>query len=65
MATAHGGQVVATMAFVEALGATSDITVRPLGRYALRGLSEPTAIVQLDRDGATAAFPALRAEPAG
>jgi class 3 adenylate cyclase len=65
MAAAHGGQVVATTAVVEALGASEGLTVRPLGRFSLRGLSEPTAIVQLDRDGATRSFPPLRAEPVG
>ena len=65
MGAAHGGQVVATAAVVEALGAADGITIRPLGRFRLRGLSEPTAILQLDRVGAPATFPPLRAEPAG
>ncbi len=65
MAAAHGGQVVATTAVLETIGPGSGVSVRPLGRFRLRGLSEPTAIVQLDRDGQWTAFPPLRAEASG
>jgi class 3 adenylate cyclase len=64
MAAAHGGQIVASSAVVERLGDGTGVAIRPLGRFALRGLSDPTAIVQLDPEGRPSSFPPLRAEPA-
>jgi class 3 adenylate cyclase len=64
MAAAHGGQILATDAVVAGLDASVPVTVRPLGRYALRGLSEPTPILQVEAPGSIGSFPPLRAEPA-
>ena len=42
---------------VEGLGDDRDVTVRPLGRYALRGLDEPIALVSIEADGLPSEFP--------
>jgi class 3 adenylate cyclase len=65
MAAAHGGQIVLTMDAAAALAPDPRITLRPLGRYALRGLSEPIALVQVESAGLPSGFPPLRADVAG
>jgi class 3 adenylate cyclase len=64
MAAAHGGQVVATMPVVVSMEPIVGVSLRPLGRYALRGLSEPVTILQVEAAGLATDFPPLRAEPA-
>jgi class 3 adenylate cyclase len=64
MAAAHGGQIIASAAVVSGLERTDAIVIRPLGRYALRGISEPVALYAIEAEGLPSAFPALRAEPA-
>jgi DNA-binding NarL/FixJ family response regulator/class 3 adenylate cyclase len=65
----HGGQVLISSATLDAL---EGLPVRDLGSHALRGLQGADRIFQLERDGATSEFPALRlsngdaqAQPAG
>jgi class 3 adenylate cyclase len=65
MSAAHGGQIVASAAVMDAAGTLPDASVRPLGRFALPGLPEPLALVQIEATDASTTFPPLRAEPAG
>jgi class 3 adenylate cyclase len=46
MAAASGGQILASGAVAKALDGT-DAQIEPLGRFALRGLSEPTELVEV------------------
>jgi len=62
MAAAHGGQIIASAAVISALNRTDGLTIRPLGRYALRGISEPVALFALEAEGLPSSFPPLRAE---
>jgi class 3 adenylate cyclase len=65
MAAGHGGQIVATVDAAAAAGPDSGITLRPLGRYTLRGLSEPISLLQVESPGLPTNFPPLRADVAG
>ena len=65
MAATHGGQVVVTLPVAVSMEPTVGVSLRPLGRYALRGLSEPVPILQVEAPGLPRDFPPLRAEPAG
>jgi len=65
MAIAHGGQILASAATVAGSSSTSAVTIRPLGPYALRGLSEPLALVEIAPAGATLAFPPPRGAAVG
>jgi class 3 adenylate cyclase len=62
MAIAHGGQIVASMAVLEGLQDVERVRLRPLGKYALRGLEEPLALVAIEADGLPSEFPALMAD---
>ena len=65
MAAAPGGRILVSTAVVAALGARPDVTLRPLGRFELRGLTEPVGLVAVEAEG-LAADPFLpRAEPFG
>ena len=65
MAAAHGGQIVASSETTRQLGAEAieGTIVRPLGRFALRGMPEPVDLFQLDPAGSPTSFPPLRALP--
>ena len=62
MAAAHGGQIVASAAVISALGRTDTLAIRPFGRYALRGISEPVALFGIEAQGLPSGFPVPRAE---
>jgi class 3 adenylate cyclase len=62
MAAAHGGQIIGSATLISAIGASEGIAIRPLGRYALRGISEPIALFGIEAQGLPTSFPALRAE---
>ena len=62
MASAHGGQIVASAAVISTLGRTDALAIRPLGRYALRGISEPMVLFGIVAEGLRDSFPPLRAE---
>jgi class 3 adenylate cyclase len=47
MATARGGQIVASAATVEGLAPGSGVTLNPLGRVELRGILDPVALVEV------------------
>ncbi len=63
MAAGHGGQVLLSEAARAALGDTLDgaLTLRDLGRYRLRGLTQAEALFQLVVSDLPADFPPLRA----
>jgi class 3 adenylate cyclase len=63
MAIAHGGQILASAATVAGSRRDGALTIRPLGDYALRGLSEPVALGEIDASGAERAFPPPRGAP--
>ncbi|HEX4868905.1 MAG TPA: adenylate/guanylate cyclase domain-containing protein [Acidimicrobiales bacterium] len=65
MSAAHGGQVVVSSATVERLSQRAPAMLRPLGQYRLRDFDSPTHLYQLVGPGLPAAFPAVRAVPAG
>lgn len=56
----HGGQILLTSATRTALGDLEEVALRDLGRHSLHGLSEPESLFQLEAQGLTAEFPALR-----
>jgi class 3 adenylate cyclase len=60
MAIAHGGQILASAATVAGSDWSDSVTIRPLGLYALRGLSEPLALVEIESAEAGGAFPPPR-----
>jgi class 3 adenylate cyclase len=62
MSAANGGQIIASATVISALGRTETIAIRPLGRFALRGISEPVALFGIEAEGLPRGFPALRAE---
>ena len=62
MAAAHGGQIVASAAVISALGRTDTLAIRPFGRYALRGISEPVALFGIEAQGLPSGSPVPRAE---
>jgi len=65
MALAHGGQILASEATVAGFDRTGEIAVRALGRYALRGVSEPLAVVQIAEADRENDFPPPRGERVG
>jgi class 3 adenylate cyclase len=62
MAAAHGGQIIASAAVISALSQNDALTIRPLGRYALRGIREPIALFGIEAEGLPSGFAAPRAE---
>jgi class 3 adenylate cyclase len=65
MALAHGGQILASEATVAGFDRTGEIAIRALGRYALRGVSEPLAVVQIAEADRENDFPPPRGERVG
>ena len=65
MALAHGGQILASEATVAGFDRTGEITIRALGRYTLRGVSEPLAVVQIAEADRENDFPPPRGERLG
>ena len=63
MAIAHGGQILASAATVAGSRRDGALTIRPLGDYALRGLSEPVALVEIHASADERAFPPPRGAP--
>lgn len=63
MAASHGGQTIATTELVERATDVPNVSVRSLGRYTLRGLTEPVGLWQVARTGDMDTFPPPRAEP--
>ncbi len=63
MAAGYGGQILLSSAAREAVGnhLDSDVTLRDLGRYRLRGLTQAEAIFQLVAPDLPPDFPPLRA----
>jgi len=62
MAAANGGQIIASVAVLDGLGGGEGVRARPLGKYKLRGLDEPLALVAIEADGLPTEFPPLRAD---
>ncbi|MFN2138336.1 MAG: adenylate/guanylate cyclase domain-containing protein, partial [Candidatus Promineifilaceae bacterium] len=61
MAAGHGGQVLVSGETLRAAPPPEQFLTRELGRYRLKGISEPLRIVQLNAPGLPDAFPALNA----
>jgi class 3 adenylate cyclase len=60
-ALGHGGQILVSGATRDALASGPDgVGLRELGRYRLRGLPEPTTVLQVEADGLPAEFPPPR-----
>lgn len=59
MATAHGGQIVATADSVRTVN-LGEVDVEPLGAHHLKGVGEPQAIVAVRAAGLRHEFPPLR-----
>ncbi len=64
VSAAHGGQVVASSAVVEAAGDSNRWEVTRLGEFDLRDFDDPVVLHQIDARDAVATFPAPRALPA-
>src|SRR5215204_7705222 len=62
MATAHGGQVLCSLATAELARATlpKDAVLRPLGTFQLKDLLAPETVFQVDAPGLGSSFPPLR-----
>lgn len=59
----HGGQILVSAAVRDGLdGSVAGFAFRTLGRYALTGLADPLAILQLEASDLRNTFPALRAK---
>jgi class 3 adenylate cyclase len=65
MALAHGGQILASEATVASFDRKGKITIRALGRYALRGVSEPLSIVEMAEADREHHFPPPRGDRVG
>ena len=65
-AAGHGGQILVSSATRDAMVETvpADMSLRPLGSYALDGLAEPEALFQVEATGLLNDFPKLRARSA-
>jgi predicted ATPase/class 3 adenylate cyclase len=62
MATGHGGQVLLSSSWAEAVrkDLQPGVDLRPLGKHRLKDIAEPQAIFQLTHPDLTAEFPPLR-----
>jgi class 3 adenylate cyclase len=66
-AAGHGGQILVSSATRDAIMETlpADMSLRPLGNYALAGLAQPEALFQVEATGLLNDFPKLRAKRSG
>ena len=65
MGAANGGQILASASVVEALGGPIEpVGLRPLGRFRLRGIEEPVALLAVDPAGLEVDARGPAAEPA-
>ena len=62
-AAAHGGQVLASLATVEAAPTGSDADIRDVGEYHLRDFEQPVRLFQISAAGLAVDFAAVRAVP--
>ena len=62
MSAGHGGQVLLSETTARAGPLPAGLAARDLGRYRLRGISEPQAVLQLVGEGLRAEFPELNAQ---
>jgi predicted ATPase/class 3 adenylate cyclase len=60
MAAGHGGQILASAAFVAAASDPGPVDLVSLGQHRLKGLTEPTELFQVQAPGLTSEFPPIR-----
>jgi class 3 adenylate cyclase len=64
MAAANGGQIIASAIVSRRIAAPHAVSLRPLGRYTLRGIRDPIDLVEVEGDGLRSGLPP-RAEQIG